>query len=137
MGPSVSPVDQVSGAPPPPLQTAGGHAFALAAEQLGTTLHLRLAGEFDLACVGRVEATLERASDARTKKVVFDLTELSFLDLAGLRTIIKANERARGEGLDVVVVRPRGMANRVFTLTRAREHLKLVHEAYPATGSDA
>ena len=122
MGPSASPAGHVSGTPPP--HAAGSHAFSLTSEELGTTLHLRLAGEFGLAGVGRVEAALERALDAHTRRVVFDLRELSFLDWSGLHTILRANERARSEAFDVVVVRPRGTANRVFTLTRAGEHLE-------------
>ena len=53
---------------------------------------------------------------------MFDLRDLEFLDIAGLRTILRADARGRSESYEVVVVRPRGMANRVFTLTRAGEH---------------
>ena len=135
MGPSVSPQDKVSRqAPPESLQEVGGPDFCLAVKELGGTLHLRLTGEFDLACIGRVEAVLERVSDKDTSQVVFDLSELDFLDFAGLKTILRANERARDAAFDVVVVRPRGLANRVFTLTRAGEQLNLVNQPFPANG---
>jgi hypothetical protein len=39
--------------------------------------------------------------------------------LAGLRTILRADARGRAEAFEVVVVRPLGTANRVFTPTRA------------------
>jgi anti-anti-sigma factor len=68
-------------------------------------------------------------------QVVFDLRELTFLDAAGLHTILRANERARDTGFEVIVVRPRGLANRVFTLTRAGQELKLVDQAFPANGA--
>jgi anti-anti-sigma factor len=100
-------------------------ALALGVEQHGSTLYLRLSGEFDVAGVGRVEAALGRAA-AITRRIVFDLRALSFLDLAGLRTILRADERSSSELFEVVVVRPRGLANRVFTLTRVGEHLTLV-----------
>ena len=134
MGPSVSLQGEASRqSPPPRFQEVGAHAFCLAVEELGSTLQLRLTGEFDLACIGRVEEALERVSD-ETREVVLDLSQLSFLDSAGLHTILRANERARAAAFDLVVVRPRGLANRVFTLTRAGEELKLVDQALPATG---
>ena len=62
-----------------------GVTAARCATSVGSSLHLRLTGEFDLACIGRVEAALERVSDEHTKQVVFDLSGVSFLDSAGLR----------------------------------------------------
>jgi len=106
-------------------------AFGLGVEREGTTLYLRLSGEFDRACIARVEAALERISERLTRRVVFDLQGLSFLDVAGLRTILRANDRTRTEQFDVVVVRPRGFLNRVFTLTRAGERLTMVDPIPP------
>ena len=114
------------------LPDAGGQAFGLRVEEIGRTLYLRLTGDFEFACVGRVEAALQRVSDEHTAKVVFDLSELSSLDSAGLHTILRANQRALRGAFDLVVVRPRGMANRVFTLTRAGRELKLIDRAFPA-----
>ena len=101
----------------------------VAVEESDATLHVRLAGEFDLAAVPLVEKALDRLSRAPVvKRVVFDLTAVCFLDLAGLRTILRADARGRAEAFGVVVVRPRGVANRVFALTRAGEQLNIVNE---------
>jgi anti-sigma B factor antagonist len=103
--------------------------FQLAVEEQGSTLFLRPRGEFDLAAVGRVENALGRVFEvAATSRVVFDLRRLTFLDSSGLRTILRANERARARALELMVVRPRGTANRVFTLTRVGEELTMVDE---------
>jgi anti-anti-sigma factor len=102
--------------------------FALSVDEQGSTLSLRLIGEFDLTGVGRVEAVLDRVS-AATRLVVFDLLRLTFLDIAGLMTILRANDRAQAEPFEVMVVRPQGFANRVFTLTRAGEQLTMVDQA--------
>ncbi len=129
MGPNISAGDEFPArARLAPAQPFGGHPFDLRVEQAGTTFYLRLTGEFDAACVGRVEAAFERISEAQTTRVVFDLRGLSFLDLAGLRTILRADDRARSAPFDVAVIRPRGFANRVFTLTRAGAQLKLVDQ---------
>ena len=120
---------------PPPTNSLESGEFGLGVEQEGATLYLRLTGEFDRACAGRVETTLERAA-ALTRRVVFDLRGLSFLDLGGLKAIFRANERSRSGPFDVVVVRPRGLANRIFTLTRARERLTLVNNLPGAEGPE-
>jgi len=84
-------------------------------------------GEFDLSGVGRVENALDVVFQApTTRRVVFDLHRLTFLDAAGLRTILNANERALAGAFELVVVRPRGTASRVFTLTRAGTELSMV-----------
>jgi anti-sigma B factor antagonist len=103
--------------------------FQLAVEEQGCTMLLRPMGEFDSAAVGRVENALGRVFEvAATSRVVFDLRRLTFLDSSGLRTILRANERARAGAFELVVVRPRGAANRVFTLTRIGEELRMVDD---------
>lgn len=127
MGLSVSPDGEPHRRPPHPRKDAHrDEGFEIRVEQKGSTLLLHLSGELDWACIGRVEAALERLSDAQIKRVVLDLQELEFMDSAGLRTILRANDRARVERFELVVVRPRGLANRVFTLTRASKQLTLV-----------
>jgi anti-sigma B factor antagonist len=103
--------------------------FQLAVEEQGCTVFLRTLGEFDLAAVGRVENALGRVFDGpATSRVVFDLRRLTFLDSSGLQTILRANERARAGALELVVVRPRGTAGRVFTLTHVGEDLRMVDD---------
>jgi len=94
--------------------------------------HLRLVGEFDGAAVGQVERALERIFRApTTQQIVIDLRLLTSLDTAGLLAILRAHDRARACVFELVVVRPRGIANRVFTLTRAGEALSMVDEPVP------
>jgi anti-anti-sigma factor len=103
--------------------------FSITVEQSLGTSRLLPVGEFDLAAVGQVENALDRVFRVpTTTRVVFDLRWLTFLDAAGLATILRASERARAAALDLVVVRPRGTANRVFTLTRAGRELNMVDE---------
>jgi anti-sigma B factor antagonist len=109
------------------------HHFHLTIEEAGATSCLRPMGEFDLAAVGQLEYALDRVFHApETRRVVFDLRGLTFLDSAGLRTILRANDRARAGAFELVVVRPLGVANRVFTLTRAGQELNMVSEPDPA-----
>ena len=105
-----------------------GH-FQLRLEESGERAHLRLVGEFDRAAVGRVERVLDDVFRAPpTKEVVIDLRLLTFLDTAGLVTLLRTHDRARACSFELVVARPRGTASRVFTLTRAGEVLSMVDE---------
>ena len=109
-----------------------GTILDLSVAEAAGTLAVRLDGEFDLAGVGAVENVLDRMNRLPPlTRVVFDLRELAFLDLAGLQTILRASARGRDAGQEVVVIRPRGTANRVFTLTRAGEELILVDRPDP------
>jgi anti-anti-sigma factor len=135
MGPDDSPADELSRQSSPALpDSRARRGFGLALKEQDATLLLRIRGEFDWSCVGRVEGALEHIS-AVTKRVVFDLRGLTFIDLRGLKTILRADQRARSGAFEVVVVRPWGLASRVFTLTRAGERLTIVDRPPPLAGS--
>jgi anti-anti-sigma factor len=101
----------------------------LAVDESDNILCLRLTGDFDVAGVGPVEHALNRLCvGPAPRRVVFDLRDLAFLSLAGLRTILRTDVQGRAEAFEVVVVRPRGTANRIFTLTGAGERLSIIDE---------
>jgi len=109
--------------------TGPSPALSVGIGRSGATSRVLLTGEFDLAGVGEVENALDLAFQApATERIVFDLRRLTFVDGAGLRTIIRAHQRALAAAIDLVVVRPRGVANRVFTLTRAGKQLSMVDQ---------
>ena len=98
----------------------------LTIENTASTLVLRIAGDLDLAGVGQLMAALDRLDVAHTAELVLDLREVAFLDLAGLTTVLRANDYCKSHHIAVTVIKPRGSASRVFTLTRARLELHLV-----------
>jgi anti-anti-sigma factor len=100
--------------------------FSVDCERDGSTLSLSLAGEFDWAVSGYVEGALERGCEVPVEHVVFDLSDVTFIDITALKVILKTHEMAAARGFDVTVVRPRGLVNRIFTLTRAAETLEMV-----------
>jgi anti-sigma B factor antagonist len=114
------PAAESAGLPPQP------GPLRLTVEDSASTFVLRIAGDLNLAGVGQVMAALDRLDVARTTELVFDLRELAFLDLAGLKTILRANDYCRNHHIPVTVIKPRGLASRVFTLTRVHVELDLV-----------
>jgi anti-sigma B factor antagonist len=95
-------------------------------EQHATVAVLRVSGEFDLDAVDRVERSFDQAIDALTDRVVFDLRGVSFLDLCGLRTLLRAHARAQSESFALAVIPPPGPIARIFTVTDAGRELALL-----------
>ena len=100
--------------------------FTVEVQRDGCTLLLSLAGEFDWAVTDHVQGALTRACEVPVEHVVFDLSGLTFIDISALKVILRTHEEAPARGYDVTVVRPRGLPNRIFTLTRAAETLEIV-----------
>ncbi len=92
-------------------------------------VHVELVGELDLSTVVKVQEELQRVEQSSPATVVIDLSRLTFLDSTGLRCIVTADERARGEGRRMVVVRGPDPVQRVFTITRLEERLEMVDDA--------
>jgi anti-anti-sigma factor len=74
---------------------------------------LRLVGELDLHTVELLEAALARTRDEKAPNVV-DLSELRFIDLIGLRTLLRA---AEGEAAGAVrLIGATGVVRRLIEL---------------------
>lgn len=79
---------------------------------------VRLVGELDAAAVFRLEPVLERLPvGADTRRIVFDLHELTFIDSAGLGVLVAAHERFAARGIETRFIRPNASVMRVFELT--------------------
>jgi anti-sigma B factor antagonist len=78
-----------------------------------TTLHPR--GEVDLATMAAFEQTLERGIDT-DRDLVVDLSELTFIDAAGLRALAAAADRLRRGGRRLRLVRPTHSLDRLLHL---------------------
>ena len=65
-------------------------------EQIGDSTTVRLAGEIDMSSVSLLADCLRRAFDkGPLGSITVDLTEVSFIDCAGLRALISAERLAR------------------------------------------
>jgi anti-sigma B factor antagonist len=118
-------------------QPARSVAEQLAAEQLAleTRRHRRTAlvalrGELDLLTVSKVAEVLDglepRADGLR--HVVLDLRGLTFMDVVGLKELIRQNEFARSNRHNLAVVRGTAAIQRVLELTGVEEMLVLVDD---------
>jgi anti-anti-sigma factor len=101
--------------------------FSLKTQRQDGLVYLRIGGDFERASARRVQTVLAAVGGESVGRVVLDLSGVTFMDSAALRTILGADSRGRQEGFEVVVVRPPPLAARVFTLTRVGEHLTLLN----------
>jgi anti-sigma B factor antagonist len=94
------------------------------------TALVALRGELDLLTVSKVAEVLDglgpRADGLR--HVVLDLRGLTFMDVSGLKELIKQNEFARSNRHNLAVVRGTAAIQRVLELTGVEDMLVLVDD---------
>jgi anti-sigma B factor antagonist len=79
----------------------------------GDTVTALLVGELDLAAREEVVAKL---SATAASKVVVDLSDLTFVDAAGVQTLLVAKRAISGRGRSVELRGAQGVVRRVFEL---------------------
>lgn len=86
------------------------------------TIHVRAAGELDLATAPQLAADLAGLSgDIGT--IELDLAGVTFIDLAGLRTILEARSDAEARGQQLRILVPGRACARLLELTRTTAFL--------------
>jgi len=93
-------------------------------EPWGVVLALR--GELDMATVPQMERELAQAAKGGPATIVLDLRELDFIDSTGLRTLLAEHERSRESGRELALVRGSRQVDRLMTITRVADHLRIV-----------
>jgi anti-anti-sigma factor len=97
--------------------------FAVRAEPDGDGLILYLQGELDLASIGIADAAIAEAAGKAYEEVIFDCSELTFLDSSGIRTLLAARERWGGR---VAVINPHRIVEKALAVTGLVEVLNVV-----------
>ena len=89
-------------------------------EEPGRTV-VRLSGEFDISGV----RPFHRAVSGAEGDLCVDLSELSFIGAAGLRSLVELHMRSRRDGFDLTVVKGPRLVQRVFELTGVDQRLQM------------
>jgi anti-anti-sigma factor len=125
------------------VQQIAAEQFAVEAHTHRRTALVALRGELDLLTVSKVAEVVEdlepRAGGVR--HVVLDLRGLTFMDVAGLKELIRQKEFARSNRHNLAVVRGTPPIQRVLELTGVEDMLVLVDDpddlAPPVTDGSA
>jgi anti-anti-sigma factor len=95
---------------------------------------LGVSGELDLASFPVLEQAIASVSDSAPELVVLDLAELEFMDVAGLRAVLRSNERLREAGKRLAVASPGHGVRRLLALTQQDEVLSVFGSTAEALG---
>jgi anti-sigma B factor antagonist len=79
---------------------------------------LSLRGELDLTSVPQFEHELQAAEATNPGRLVIDLSGLDFMDSTGLRALLQARERAKGNHHELALRRGPRQVQRVLELTK-------------------
>lgn len=87
---------------------------------------LTLHGELDLANSHLLESALDAPDAESAPMLVLDLRDVQFIDSTGLRAILTTHERLHEQGRELAVIPGSEQVQRLFTITRVGEHLRIV-----------
>jgi anti-anti-sigma factor len=90
-----------------------------------------LRGELDLVTVSKVAEVVDglEPQAGGVRHIVLDLRGLTFMDVVGLRELVRQNEYARANRHNLAVVRGTDAIHRVLELTGVEEQLVLVDDS--------
>ena len=105
------------------LDPAGGAAYCTVgvSRENGTPV-VRLAGELDMVSAEGVRSAVEEALAGAGERLVFDVSELEFIDSSGIALLISATRKVP----KVEVHHPTPIVRRIIELTGLTEILSLV-----------
>ena len=92
----------------------------------GRGARLALRGELDMSSAPVLERALGEAARRRPAEIVLDLTDLSFTDVSGLRTILDAARTGRREGWNLVIANPLPHIVRLLELTAIDQSVEVL-----------
>jgi len=94
-----------------------------------------LSGDLDRLTGPTVLDLVERVSEHPVGRIDIDLTHVEFLDLGGIRTLLRAHQRAARYGISMVVCHPRHHIRWLLDITGAGEVL-LENDSWTSDAGD-
>ena len=110
--------------------------FRVTIRREGRAAVLALAGELDLASLPRLEDAIDSALESGAEILVLDLAALAFMDVAGLRSVLRGEQRVRAARKRLVLAAPPPGVRRLFALTGQEETLSSFGSVSEALGQD-
>jgi anti-anti-sigma factor len=91
--------------------------FSTASRRIGETTHIEVHGELDCSTVPSLEGHMETVLSDGHGPVVLDLSDLRFMDVAGLRLAVRLESKAQLHGVNLSMLQGPEAVRRVFQLT--------------------
>ncbi|MEA2313352.1 MAG: hypothetical protein QOI03_44 [Solirubrobacteraceae bacterium] len=100
--------------------------FEVSSDKQGEDGKLALSGELDIASAPRLEEAADAMLAQPVRRLVIDLSGLTFIDSSGLRLLIALNDRANEDGWTLALLPPPEPSRSVFQITGADENLPFI-----------
>ena len=101
-------------------------SFDIALVRTDDSVRLVLTGELDIATAPLLDTALEQAEVGGPAKILLDLAAVRFIDSSGLRTLIRAADRAAADGGRIAITGAGPQARRLFELSGAGPRLPIL-----------
>src|SRR3954454_16908623 len=102
---------------------AGRASWRVGMEDGASVVHV--VGEMDIASAELLESTLRSVAQRSRGRIVVDLSRVTFLDSAGLRSLVRARERMDACGRWLITRGATGQPRRLLDIGRIRYGLTL------------
>ncbi|MBX7266670.1 STAS domain-containing protein [Micromonospora sp. Llam7] len=102
----------------------------------GGPVRLRLAGELDMSGAPQLDAAIDGLATAGERRLLVDLTDLTFCDSTGIAALVRGDSLAAGEGGWLRVTGATGRVERVLKLTGLAEVLGYGFDLVDPAGTD-
>ncbi|MEA2222627.1 MAG: anti-sigma factor antagonist [Solirubrobacteraceae bacterium] len=103
--------------PSPAEQVIELGVLTLRSRRKGGAHTIALSGELDLATADDVQRELERVEATDAASIVLDLSDLMFMDSTGVRLLMTASARSRGDANRLTLLRGGPAVQRVLELS--------------------
>lgn len=90
------------------------------------TARLRLTGELDLDTTPILQAEIAALRETGSRSLVLDLTDLEFIDSAGLHCILDFDAESRQDGFSIALIQGPPAIRRIFELTETDTLLRFI-----------
>jgi anti-sigma B factor antagonist len=84
----------------------------------GSPTVIALSGDLDLASAPQFQSEVDRIDFSSVTRLILDLRELTFIDAAGLHSVLRLQERCLARSVALAIRPGRRAVQRVFELTR-------------------
>lgn len=113
--------------------TENSMAFQVAVENYNGKALLRAQGEIDLATVDLLDMAVANALQDGLSHVVIDMSEVSFMDSTGIRSLLTNSERVNEAGGKMSIVLSGGPVARTLSVTGVDSLLSIYDSVSEAT----
>lgn len=89
----------------------------------GATVTVVVGGEIDISTVDQLAAEIDAAARHGAGSMIVDLSDVTFIDSAGISALLKGRRDADGHGQIYQVTGATGMVRQILDLTGVWQHL--------------